>query len=197
MALKKNNVAFVVILSVLMLAFIFFINNHNKTQIVGNEIVKKEIDRLLLPVSSNNITEKDFDKLKNLVKDDEYAGEEVDELIVLAKYREYSDIGHNLGFLYEYVKTGSKQICPGHLLSHYYVFLRHEENKIALNNLNEAKEKFPKWINAEEAHNESYLIERNYTFYKNLITEKISEIEDNNSIASKEEITSLADAPCI
>ena len=99
--------------------------------IIGNEEVLAEIDRLLVPLSQEAITKNDFDTLSELTKNDEYTKQEVKELAALAKYEEYSHIGHGLTSLHDYIKTGEEEICPGHSLAHYYIFIRHVEERRA------------------------------------------------------------------
>lgn len=167
-----------------------------QTNVVGNQEVLNEINRLLLPVYYQNITESDLNKLKELTKNDNYSSNEVNELALLARYKEYPHIGHGLGFLYTYVKTGKQPICPGHSISHYYVFLKHGENLTAEENLNDAKIELPQWIRTEESRNQSYLNNINYTYYSNLINSSLNNIENGNSSSNDNMIIDLADAPC-
>jgi len=166
------------------------------SDLTGNEAVIKEINRLLLPLDAKTLTESDFDTLKELVKKDSYASEEVEELILLTKYKEYSHVGHGLGFLYSYIISGKEPICLGHLLSHYYVFMKHGEEKVAEDNFMEAKNKFIEWKEIEEAHNENYRAEINYTSFKELFSKAIDSIDSGNSVTSDDEIDSLAEASC-
>lgn len=176
--------------------FLLLKNLNSQTSIAGNQAVMDEINRLLIPLGSKNITEADFSTLKNLVKNDNYAGGEVDEMILLAKYKEYPHIGHGLGFLYNYEKTGKEPVCPGHLLSHYYVFLKHGENDSANDNLKEAKSAFGEWKSGMASKSDSYLMENNYTFYSELINFSLAKIDFGNNNITSEEISDLSDAPC-
>ncbi len=164
--------------------------------LIGDSKTLKEIDRLLLPLDTKTLTEIDLNDLKEMVKSDEYASREVEELILLTKYKEYSHVGHGLAFLYEYVQTGEEPVCPGHLLSHYYVFIKHGEIDTANDNLAEAKATIPEWKNIELTKNETYLAEINYSSYVEKFNFNINKIEGGNSTATEEEISDLADAPC-
>ena len=174
----------------------YYLSHIKESKVVGNEEILKEINRILLPISNLNVTPNDFSTLKNMVKKDGYAKNEVGELILLAKYKEYSHIGHGIGFLYQYVKTGNESICPGHLLSHYYIFIKHNENETANDNLNEVIALEQKWNGLMEKKNTSYLTEVNYTYYRGIISENIKEINLGNSSASEEQIGVLSEVPC-
>ena len=193
----------IILISVFFLIKIIFLDNKpsdipkstNKT-IIGNASILSEIDRLLFPLYYRNITKNDFSKLKEQVKEDAYAANETEELIILTNYKEYIHVGHGLAFLHNYVKTGKEQICPGHLLSHYYVFLKHNETTYANSNLKEAKEKLPEWQQVEESHNQTYLTAQNYTFYKNILNQILVQIDKGNSTISDKDIFTLTAAPC-
>ena len=191
----KNSILtiFLIIIAVIIIAFA--ISYFGKKNIIGDTQVLNEINHLLLPVSYQNITEEDFDHLKELVKDNEVAAEELKELTTLAKYKEYNHIGHGLGFLYQYVKTGQEPACPGHLLSHYYVFTKHSESELAEENLEEAKEQIPEWQEKMKSKNSTYLEETNYTQYKELFQLTIENINFNRNI-TEEEIAILSNALC-
>ena len=184
------------LLSILLIALIFFlfafnylifpsgnIKNKENNSIIENNETLNEINRLLLPLASKTITESDFTKLKTLAKSDSYATDELEELTVLTKYKEYSHVGHGLGFLYEYIKTGKEQICPGHNLAHYYVFTKHGENELAQNNLNEARQNIPDFGPS--------------AYYKMLFENTLASINAGNTTATNDQISELADAPCI
>lgn len=167
-----------------------------KSDIIGNTTILSEIDNLLLPVANQNITESDFNNLKKLVNDDKYANDEILELTTLAKYNEYSHIGHGLSYLYDYIKTGKEPICPGHFLAHYYVFLNHNENHLAEHSLEEAQETFPEWTSTMNSRNESYLADKNYSYYSELIQSSLDRIKDGDNEISDENISNLAEAHC-
>ncbi len=186
-----------IFLIALIIVLIFNLSPKKNTSIIGNQNILTEINRLLGLNYYQNITVSDFEKIKAMVKGDDYATNELNELVLLAKYKEYSHIGHGLGFIYEYVKTGNQSICPGHSLSHYYVFLRHGENSSAQNNLQEAESNFPVWQSAEQSKNKTYLSDINYTYYNLLINSSIQNINLGNSSASDDYISNLSDAPCV
>lgn len=187
----------ILLFAVLIVVIFVSVFYSRENRFVGNKAVLNEIDRLLLPVSNGSINGSDFSLLKKLARNDRYASGEVDELILLANHGEYSHVGHGLGFLYEYSKTGKVSICPGHSLSHYYVFLRDGENSSAQDNLNDAGMSLQKWESVEESHGPSYLNENNYSFYKTLIENSIGSIKSGNNSISNESISNLADAPCV
>jgi len=193
--MRKNKL--LVLFLLIVIFSIIFLFNFNKSQVVGNEKIISEINHLLIPLESKTLTENDFSKLKEMVKSDSIASDEVNELILLAKYKEYSHIGHGLGFLYDYIKTGKKPICPGHSLSHYYVFFSHGEIETANSNLEEAKTNFPIWNSKMISYNETFRSEQNYTMYSNLINSSLGKIKNGNNNASDVEISNLAEAPCV
>jgi hypothetical protein len=184
------------IVIILVLVVVFFVYKFNSKSIIGNQSILDEVNRLLIPLQNGNITSSDFNNLAGLVKSDSYASSEVHELIVLAEYNETSHIGHGLGFLYDYVKTGIQPVCPGHSLSHYYVFLNHGESQLASDNLLDAKSHMEEWQTLEEAKNSSYLEQVNYTYYKSLLNQTITSIDSGNSTSSDDLISILSDAPC-
>ncbi|MBX4212178.1 hypothetical protein KW787_01835 [Candidatus Pacearchaeota archaeon] len=175
--MKIKTLLVLLIIALIALDVIFFsVFKKSNTPVVGNKDILNEIDRLLLPVDSQNITEKDFGTLTKMVRSDKYASGEVNEIVTLAKYKEYAHIGHGLGSLYQYVKTGQAPVCPGHLLSHYYVFLKHGEKDLAEENLNEVE---------------------NLSFNNTLFTKSLNRIYSGNTSTSETEISQLADAPCL
>ncbi len=189
--MKKENLiltlGFIIILLIIITSTILINQNkeQNTEKIIGNTSILSEIDKLLLPLSTQNITESDFNKLKDLTKNDGYASSEVNELIILTKYKEYSHIGHGLGFLYEYIKTGKQPICPGHNLAHYYIFKRHDEINLAEENLKEAKE-----------YIETLPVDYDQS-YKTLFEKTIQNIDSRNNTTSDDKISNLSEAPCI
>lgn len=199
--MKTNaNLKIVSIILILVIVFLItsFLRNHTSQEknITGNQEILTEINRLLGPLEARNMSEKDFVHLQELVEGNEAGEHEVEELVTLTNYQEYSHIGHGLGSLYEYVKTGEEPICPGHLLSHYYVFMNHNEEHLAEENFEEAQEQLEEWNTRMQAHNESYLEDKNYTYYKGLFEESVIHIESGNSSVSNEYISALANAPC-
>ncbi len=198
--MKTNaNLKIVSIIIIIVIVFLIssFIKHYTQEKnITGNKEILTEINRLLGPLEARNMSEKDFVHLQALVEGNNNGEHEVEELVTLATYQEYPHIGHGLGFLYEYVKTGEEPICPGHLLSHYYVFMNHNEEHLAEENFEEAQEQLTEWNTRMLTHNETYLQDKNYTYYKEFFEETILSIENGNSTVNKEYISELANAPC-
>ena len=185
----KKKPFFALIFLFISISALFLISYKLENSVVGNQEILNEIDKLLLPVYNQNVTESSFLKLQKLTEGDAYASDEVSEIIVLANEKEYSHIGHSLGFLYEYVQTGKIPICPGHSLSHYYVFSKHGETDLAIGNLESAKENFGAWKSGVKK-------DSNYDANFNLIDSLFKRVESGNLTASDGEIDVLAELPC-
>ncbi|PIN89152.1 hypothetical protein COU57_06510 [Candidatus Pacearchaeota archaeon CG10_big_fil_rev_8_21_14_0_10_32_14] len=180
----------------ILITFFYIVKNHQKTSFKSNQEALDEINNLLGPLEAQNISQNDFLVLKDLVKDDKHASGEIIELIALSDYKEYSHVGHGIGFLYEYLKTGKERNCPGHSLSHYYVYMKHGNYDLASDNLREAKNSVSKWEKLEETHNSTYLNEQDYFAYKKVVEESIKNINKGNSTVSNDFISYIAEAPC-
>ena len=191
--MKKKNILFASVFIAIFFALLLFSYKDNFKEYLLNDNLEilDEIDRLLLPVYSQNITEADFNNLKEMVKRDKYASHEVSEMIMLAKYKEYSHIGHGLGFVYEHVQTGETPICPGHLLAHYYVFLKHGENDLALENLEHAESDVEEWKTKMDERNEF-----DYSSDFDLMIFHLSKIKNGDNIISEEKIETLSEIVC-
>ena len=191
--MKKKNILFASVFIAIFFALLLFSYKDNFKEYLLNDNLEilDEIDRLLLPVYSQNITEADFNNLKEMVKGDRYASHEVSEMIMLAKYKEYSHIGHGLGFVYEHVQTGETPICPGHLLAHYYVFLKHGENDLALENLEHAESDVEEWKTKMDERNEF-----DYSSDFDLMIFHLSKIKNGDNIISEEKIETLSEIVC-
>lgn len=188
--------SFIISLVVIIILLSLLSLNDKSLVVIGNKKILSEIDHLLLPLGSKNITESDFNALKNMVRKDEYATGEVNDIILLTKYKEYSHIGHSLGFLYEYVKTGEEPLCPGHALSHYYVFLRHGEDDTAKDNLEEAEEGFEEWKKDMSHKGAAYLVENNYTYSSSLIAKYLDKIDNGDNVIGDDDLSNLNDVVC-
>jgi len=186
--MKRKLIFALAFLFVVIFLVLFSFNSKHKS-IVGSKEILNEIDGLLLPVYHQNVAESSFSKLQKLTEGDAYASGEVSEIIALANEKEYSHIGHGLGFLHEYVQTGKISICPGHLLSHYYIFLKHGENNLAIENLESAKENFDIWKSGVKKDSD-------YGINLNLIDSSLKRIEAGNSTASEDEIDAFAEILC-
>ena len=191
--MKKKNILFASVFIAIFFALLLFSYKDNFKEYLLNDNLEilDEIDRLLLPVYSQNITEADFNNLKEMVKRDKYASHEVSEMIMLAKYKEYSHIGHGLGFVYEHVQTGETPICPGHLLAHYYVFLKHGENDLALENLEHAESDVGELKTKMDEKNEF-----DYSPDFDLMIFHLSKIKNGDNTISEEKIETLSEIIC-
>ncbi|HLC53401.1 MAG TPA: hypothetical protein VJK03_02560 [Candidatus Nanoarchaeia archaeon] len=188
-----------IMMCLLFLAFCVFLiagTKNEKETLTGNETILREIDKLLLPVSTRNITVQDFGRLAMLVAADEKAYEEVAELALLTHFKEYAHIGHGLATLHEYVKTGIEPLCPGHELAHYYVFMMHGEQQIAAEALALAQRQMQSWEEYASSQRE-YNKEVNYTDYSYLFKATEARIHGGNKTESDEVISSLIEAPCV
>ncbi len=197
---KIKLISFIITLILIALIVFFILQNkqvpQEKIVVVGNTQVLSEIDHLLLPVGSWNATENDFNQLKNLTKDDEYASEEVNKLAILTKYREYAHAGHGLASLHDYVKTGNESICPGHALSHYYVFMKHNETQFAQGVFQEAEDQYPQWIEIKEKQTQKNKSQQKYPYYKTLFNQTITDINEGNNNMTGQTLSILTQAPC-
>ena len=164
-----------------------------KGTVVGNKVVEAEIARLASLAASGKMAESDMDAVKLLVKDDESAADEVEEISTLVSYGEFVHAGHGLGFLAGYVSTGMETICPGHALSHYYVFSRHNETELAEENLQSAKDQVEEWEPKAREFAAKYPGEKSFDEIDAIVKGAIESIDAGNSTASDEEIDFLAE----
>lgn len=186
----------ILIFITVILVYLLFFSHESTPQVIKNQTVIQEINRLLLPVYSKNATEADFYRLQTMVASDSYAANEVHEMTLLTKYREYKHVGHGLGFLYEYIKTGNQSICPGHALSHYYVWISYGEKEAASDALAEAKETFLVWERSSLPLSED-APEHDKAFFTSLLTTTLSRIDAGNTSISDDERALLDEVPCV
>jgi len=193
--LKNKGLLFLILAVLLIVVLSFAIKfNQNQQSITGNKVILKEIDSLLPLLEAKNITSSDFAHLSQLVGRDEYAKPEIFELQALSDDKEYSHIGHGLGFLYQYVKTGVEPLCPGHALAHYYVFMKHGQIDLAADSLNDSKSDFGLWIQNLIVKKDTNMTEINE--FENGFHDAVIQIDSGNSSASEKQIFYFADTVC-
>ncbi len=166
-------------------------NQNNDSEINAKKTIIDEINRLNSLNSNESIKTGDFLKLEGLLSKDENALDEINEIKVMVKYEEYYHVYHGLGFLTDYIKSGKKTLCPGHSLSHYYVFIRHNETDLANDNFKEAKDVFQKWIPLAKAYAANNKI-LNFDNSVLRIQNDINNIYSGNITGSDEEIEWLS-----
>lgn len=185
--------AILIIASVVFLLYNYGYRSYSA--IPDNKTIISEINKLVPLVYAQNMTPSDLNQLGMLVSKDSYASGEIQEVKVLAIDKEYVHIGHGLGFIYECYKTGKQLICPGHSLSHYYVFIKHGQDELAYGNLNDSKSEFSLWnytINTSGQYNTTEM-----TQFIEEYNRDIANVNSGNSTASEYQIDYLADAPCV
>jgi len=166
--------------------------------IKGNQTILDELSRLGSLASQQNITLDDFAQVDQMTAPDSDATDELGEIKIMVKYNEYEHALHGLGFLSSYVETGEHVICPGHSLSHYYVFMRHGEEDLAKDNLAEAKKNVDAWIPLAEAYDKQYPSGKDINAVIARVQQDIKNIDAGNSTAGDDEIRFLVtDALCI
>jgi len=186
---------FILILLILVVGALFIAIKINPPQQNStNKKILQEIDSLLPLMENKSITSSDFNQIASQVGQDDYAQGEIVELKALADDKEYTHIGHGLGFLYQYIKTGVAPVCPGHSLSHYYVFIKHNQTDLAENNLNDSENEFGIWSNDLILRNNTNMTDMNE--FSSLYHSAILQIESGNSTASDDEISYFSDAIC-
>ncbi len=154
-----------------------------------------ELLRLQETIQQNKTTAQDLTILKILLKNDSHASGELQELTVMVNYGEYQHADHSIGLLLNYLSTGKDLLCPGHALSHYYIYLKHGEKELASHALEEAKEQLPHWI--EQAKNYTITIpEENFDSTFKLIQKRLAAIDAGNPTATDKDIAALSDAFC-
>lgn len=146
-------------------------------------------------IEQNKTTPNDLTALKSLLKNDSHASDEFQQLEVMLHYGEYQHADHSIGLLLNYISTGKDLLCPGHALSHYYIYLKHGEKELALKALSEAREQLPHWI--EQAKNYTIAMpEENFDSTLKLIQKRLAAIDAGNPTATDKDIAALSDAFC-
>lgn len=145
----------IIFISILTVLALIMLSCSRSSDSNGNEIVRSdpkkvqiynEITRLMSLAGNDNISEEDFSSLNSMIGDDDKEKDEINEIKTMVKYKEFGHAAHGLSFLFEYVGTEKEVLCPGHSLSHYYIFHRHGEYELAGESLKEAKENLEDWI---------------------------------------------------
>jgi len=157
-----------------------------------NQTALNELNRLNHLNSLGYLNQSDFSKIEKMFANDTYASGEITEIEALSKYHEYEHVFHGLSFLMDYVTTGYPVICPGHSISHYYVYMRHNETGFANDNLQDAEQNFERWIPMAKAYNEQYNVTADFNATVSRIQDDMMNIENGNSTATDDEIEWLA-----
>lgn len=160
-----------------------------------NKAAIEELLRLEETIEQNKTTLQDLAVLESLLKNDSHASDELQELEAMVRYGEYQHADHSIGLLMYYITTGKDLLCPGHALSHYYVYLKHGEKELAQASLAEAKEQLPAWT--EHAKNYNITLPReDFSSTLKLIQTHLAAIDAGNVTATDKDIAVLSDAFC-
>ncbi len=165
--------------------------------VIGNQAVLAEASRVAALVDKKQAKPEDLDRLAELVKDDESASDEMHEITTMVKYGEFVHAGHGLGFIFNYLRTGKEAICPAHELSHYYVFMKHNETEMAKDALKGAQEKLDAWIPKAREYDATYHPTPSFNDTLERFTADMAAITAGNSNASNDEVMFLSDALCV
>jgi hypothetical protein len=149
-----------------------------------------ELSRLNSLVVQQVASEGDFATMEQLA-DDDVVKDEVGEIKTLVKYQEYEHAAHSIGFLESYIKSGIEVSCPGHSLSHYYVFEKHGETELADENFEAAKEDLPEWIPAAREYVKQVPTGADIDEAIQHITDDIAKIDSGDTTVSDAELEYL------
>ncbi len=164
--------------------------------IINNSAILSEI--LRLDALKENITVADVGTLQTVLSSDAYASDEMNQIQTMVKYHEYEHVGHSLGILGVYVSSGKHLLCPGHALSHYYIFMKHGEADLANGALIEAKTTFPIWLPKTREAERNTLSAQEFDTAASQMQTYFDNIEaGNTTFPSDEGLKRLSDAPCI
>ena len=151
-----------------------------------------EIDKLEALSQQGTLQEGDVDALKGMVTDDQYAADESHEIQVMAKYQEYLHAYHGLDFLKKYITLNKEILCPGHALSHYYVYKKHSEDALADDSFKEAQDTYADWLEKTRKYGESHDIGPDFEQTASHIKTDIDMIANGNTtMVSDEELDFL------
>ena len=162
--------------------------------IFSNQTVTNELLRVGDLIEKEKVTSQDFSRLENLLKSDKHAEDELQEVEIMVGYGEYKHAGHGIGLLLYYMATKTDLLCPGHALSHYYIYLKHGDKSRAGSSFAEAKEQLPAWIQYAKEYRIHY--QENFNATLENMTKSISKIDAGITSATDEEINSLSEAFC-
>ncbi len=162
-----------------------------------NQAAVDEVARLASLTAQNKTTVDDFAAIENMTSGDDAATDELTEITTMVKYGEFEHASHGLSFLESYFETGKKLICPGHSLSHFYIFTKHNETQLAADNLAEAKENLDAWIPKAQNFTEQYPGPVSFDVILTHIQTDIKNIDAGNRTASNEEVDFLSNEASI
>ena len=154
-----------------------------------NQEVLDEITRLISLTSLEKPA--DFEKLEGMLEDD-HAKDELHEIEAMVKYKEYLHATHGLNFMASFIKSGKETLCPAHALAHYYVFMKHGEDDLAEEGLEEAKNQVEEWVPAAKEFNEKYPSGQSVGELSQRINSYLESIDKGNSTITDDEINALA-----
>jgi hypothetical protein len=148
----------------------------------SNKKIVEEITTLNHLNSIGQLYPDNFTRLEHMLAYDPMAIAELNEIKALSADHEYYHVFHGLSSLQEYIETGKTDLCPAHELAHYYVFMRHNQTYV---NLEEVQGNFDRWVLlAQQSNVSNSIIER--------IQHHLDQINSGNTSASDDEIDWLA-----
>ncbi len=202
MKIKSNILSFAIIFSILIsacsntsthqsMSMDTSSGNSNSQLVSQNQPALNEISRLTSLAGKDSIKVEDLSKLEGMIKDDGKAMDEFNEIKTMVKYKEFEHAAHGLSFLDGYLRTGKKVICPGHELSHYYIFKKHGEGDMANDSLNAAKDEMSQWIPKARNYNNKYPSGENFDIIVKVLNDHIKDIESGKTTITNEEMDYL------
>lgn len=196
---SKVSLLIVVVVAVVAVSAFLLVSNNSPSpssgggSVVGNQAVLQEIARVSALTADNKTTVADLSTLGDMLKSDDGASDEFNELTVMVKYGEYYHATHALGFLGSYVQTGKETLCPGHELSHFYVFMRHNETDLANDALQTAKDTLAEWAPKAMAFNDEFPSGHSFGDIQANIQYHLDQIAAGNVTSSDSDTNFLSD----
>lgn len=140
---------------------------------VKNPALVSKMESLYNLNLQRELTQDDLTGLDKLVKDDNYASEELEELRWFIENKETLHISHSITALEVYASTGKKVFCITNAASHLRAYIKHNEEDLLLDNLQELPSELKVW---KESVKQTQIKDRNY--FKNFedINKRVNDV---------------------
>src|SRR5271157_282962 len=132
MVKQKNSKKYFLIaipIVLIIIAGLFFLSNSPKqsSQVVGNQQVLNEIIRLEVLNEKSQLVESDYTNLFSMVQSDPNATDFAHDSLWFIQHNITSHASHELGYLYNYIKSGNYSICIPHEMEHIADYIQYND----------------------------------------------------------------------
>jgi hypothetical protein len=113
----------------IVIAGLFFLHNSSQqsSQVVGNQQILNEIIRLEVLNEKSQLTESDYTNLLSMVQSDPNATDFAHDSLWFIQHNITSHSSHELGYLYNYIKSGNYSICIPHEMQHIADYMQYND----------------------------------------------------------------------